>query len=98
MTRHPGPGDFGIVIEVSNTSLDSDREDKLPIYARAGLQVYWIVNVVDLQIEVYEQPCGPGSNPGYATNRVYKPGDAVPLVLVLDGNAVATIPVSEMLP
>jgi Uma2 family endonuclease len=96
MTRHPGPADFGIVIEVSNTTLDSDRTDKLAIYARARLPVYWIVNLIDMQIEVYEQPSGPTVSPDYATRNTYKPGDAVPLVL--DGNAVGTIPVSDLLP
>lgn len=96
LSRHPIVSDFGIVIEVSNTTLDSDRTDKLPIYARDGLPVYWIVNLIDMQIEVYEQPSGPTANPDYATRKTYKPGDAVPLVL--DGNAVGTIPASELLP
>ena len=37
MSRHPGPADIGLLVEVSNTTLDSDREDKLPIYAGAGV-------------------------------------------------------------
>jgi Uma2 family endonuclease len=96
MTRHPGPADFGIAIEVSNTTLDSDRTDKLAIYSRAKLPVYWIVNLIDMQIEVYEQPSGPTVSPDYATRRTYKPGDAVPLVL--DGNVVGTIQASDLLP
>lgn len=96
MKRHPGPSDFGLVVEVSNTSLDSDREDKLPIYARAGLPVYWIVNVVDGQIEVHEQPSGLSTDPAYKVRTIYKPGDMVPLVL--DGNTVGAIPVVELLP
>lgn len=96
LTRHPGPPDIGLVVEVSNTSLDSDREDKLPIYARAGLPVYWIVNVVDGQVEVHEQPSGPSADPAYKVRTIYKPGDLVPLVL--DGNTVGAIPVVELLP
>lgn len=94
--HHPSPAETGLVVEVANTSLDTDREDKVPIYARNGLTVYWIVNLVDRQVEVYEQPSGPAANPGYATSRTYKPGDAVPVVL--DGNAVGTIPVNDLLP
>ena len=96
LTRHPGPADFGMVIEVSDSSLAFDREDKARIYARAGLPVYWIVNLVDRQIEVYEQPSGPTSDPTYGSNHVYKPGDSV--LLVLDGNTLGTIPVSDLLP
>jgi Uma2 family endonuclease len=92
LTRHPGPGDIGLVVEVSNSTLDSDREDKLPIYSRIGLPVYWIVNVINMQIEVYEQPAGVS----YGSKTVYKKGDAVPLVL--DGKVVASIPASDLLP
>jgi Uma2 family endonuclease len=95
-TRHPGPPDFGFVIEVANTSLDADRDDKSRIYARAGLPVYWIVNVVDRQIEVYEQPSGPTASPAYGTRHIFRPGDAVPVVL--DGATVGTIPVVDLLP
>lgn len=95
MTRHPGPADFGIVAEVSNTSLDTDRDDKLPIYARAGLPEYWIVNVIDRQVEVYTHPSGPTANPGYGANHIYKPGDSVPLVIA--GNVIGPVPVNELL-
>jgi len=96
LTRHPGPADFGIVVEVSNTSLDSDRDDKIPIYARDNIPVYWIVNLVDRQIEVHEQPSGPSASPAYGSLRTFRPGDAVPVVL--DGNTVGTIPASDLLP
>jgi Uma2 family endonuclease len=96
LARHPGVADIGLVIEVSNTSLDSDRTNKLRIYARAALPVYWIVNVVDRQVEVYEQPSGPTADPSYGASRIYKPGDAVPLEL--DRVLIGTIPVAELLP
>jgi Uma2 family endonuclease len=96
LTKHPGPGDFGFVVEVSNSSLDSDRDDKIPMYARDGVPVYWIVNLVDRQVEVYEQPTGASPSPTYGTQRQYRPGDAVPVVL--DGTTVGTIPVDELLP
>ena len=96
MTRHPQAADFGVVIEVSNSTLDSDRSDKLAIYARAAIPTYWIVNLIDRQVEVYEQPSGAAANPDYSTRRTYKPGDSVPLVLA--GFPIDTIPVSDLLP
>lgn len=96
MSRYPTPTDIGLLVEVSNTTLDSDRDDKIPIYARDGVPVYWIVNLVDRQVEVYEQPSGATANPGYGVRRVLTVGDAVPLVL--GGLAVGTIPVAELLP
>ena len=96
LRRHPGPGDIGLIAEVSNSSLDYDRLDKSRIYAKAGLRVHWIVNLIDRQVEVYEHPSGPAPDPQYAAKAVYKPGDAVPLVL--DGVTVGTIAVADLLP
>jgi Putative restriction endonuclease len=41
------------------TALDLDRGQKLSAYATAGIPVYWIINLVDSQVEVYTGP-GPG--------------------------------------
>jgi Uma2 family endonuclease len=54
--RHPGPGDTPLVIEVSDDSLERDRNWKRRIYAAAGIPVYWIVNLIDRQLEVYAEP------------------------------------------
>jgi Uma2 family endonuclease len=96
LTRHPGASDVGLVVEVSDSSLDSDRDDKIPIYARDGIPVYWIVNLVDRQIEVHEQPSGASPSPSYGSRRTFKPGDAVPVVL--GGTNLGTIPVVDLLP
>jgi Putative restriction endonuclease len=93
--RHPGPSDIGVVIEVSDTSLGIDRSDKGRIYARSNLPVYWIINVVDRQVEVYTDPRPNDPVPAYATRTDYRPGDAVPLIL--DGQQVARLPVDELL-
>lgn len=93
--RHPGPGDVGLVIEVADSSLDADRIDKQRLYARAGIPVYWIVNIPEKQIEVYTDPQPTAAPPAYANRRDYKPGDAVPVAL--DGVEVATVPVGDVL-
>ncbi len=54
--RLPGPDDVSCVIEASHSSLDRDREDKLPIYAAAGIPQYVIINLVNDTIEVYSDP------------------------------------------
>ncbi len=95
-TRHPGPADVGLVIEVADSSLLRDQRDKTRIYARGAIPCYWIVNLVDRRIEVYSQPTGPLAVPAYASFQTYQPGDAVPLFL--DGAAVGTVPAAELLP
>lgn len=95
-TVHPGPTDIGTLIEVSDSTLLGDRADKGRIYARDNVSIYWIVNLVDRQIEVYEQPSGPTSAPSYAKTTTYRIGDSIPLVL--DGVTVATFAVQDLLP
>lgn len=56
--HHPQPEDVLLLIEVADTSLDVDRGEKLAIYAEAGIPEYWIVNLIDEQIEVYRKPVG----------------------------------------
>jgi Uma2 family endonuclease len=93
--RHPGSADIGLVVEVSNTSLDYDRTDKGSVYAGESIPVYWIVNVVDRQIEVYTDPTGPVADPVYRRRQDYLPGSAVEVVL--DGVRVGTVAVDEVL-
>src|ERR1700751_3466297 len=40
---HPRPGDIFLLIEVADTSLETDRGAKLELYANAGIQEFWIV-------------------------------------------------------
>lgn len=44
------------LIEVSDATLEKDRTIKVPLYATANVPEYWIVNLVDKQIEIYRQP------------------------------------------
>lgn len=95
-TRFPSPGEIGLVGEVSESSLQFDRTEKGRIYARAGIPVYWVVNVVDKQIEVYSDPDTAANPPAYRTRADYTPGDSVPITL--DSQPVGSIPASELLP
>src|SRR5256884_9653223 len=56
--RHalPGPDDVALLIEVANTSLRYDRLVKGPLYAEAGVQDYWIVDLTGGAVEVHREP------------------------------------------
>jgi Uma2 family endonuclease len=95
-TRLPGPQDFGLVIEVSDSTLTFDRRDKGRIYSRVGIPVYWIVNIPDRQVEVYTDPDPAAPQPAYRTRTDYVPGQDIPLVL--DGATVGGVPVTDLLP
>ena len=90
---HPAPADIAIAIEVSDSSLDSDRADKCRIYARAGIPVYWIVNLVDNQIEVYTSPIG-DPTPEYRVRTDRHPGDDIDVIL--DGRTVGSVSVAAV--
>ena len=91
LARYPEPADTALVVEVSISSLDEDRA-MADIYAAGGVPVYWIVNLVDGQVEVYSNP-GPS---GYQTHEVLAPGHV--LRVLIDGVEVGEIPVADVLP
>src|SRR5262249_54636285 len=80
-TRHPGPGDVGLVVEAVDVALHLAQRVKARVYARAGIVEYWIFNLIDRQVEVFTQPSGPTTAPAYAQVQIYAPGSSVPLVL-----------------
>lgn len=51
--HHPAPEDVILVVEVSDTTLLTDRNVKMPLYARAGIAEAWLVNLPRKLIEVY---------------------------------------------
>ncbi len=89
--RSPEPANIALVVEVSDTTLADDRK-LAGLYGRAGILYYWIVNVVDSQVEVYSRP-GPS---GYEQLKVLAPGHV--LSVVIDGVEVGQIPVADILP
>jgi Uma2 family endonuclease len=96
LVRHPGPADMALVVEVADSSLPRDRSLKAQIYARASVPVYWIVNLVDHQLEVYTDPTGPDASPTYRARQDYRSGDMVPFVV--DGRELGPIPAQDLLP
>jgi Uma2 family endonuclease len=75
-TRHPGPEDVLLLVEVAASSLAYDRGAKLPAYGRAGISEVWIANLEGETIEVYREP----HLTGYASTTLLRPGDkACPL-------------------
>jgi Uma2 family endonuclease len=95
-SRHPGPADMALAVEVADSSLARDRSIKARIYAAANVPVYWIINLVDNQVEVYTDPTGPAANPVYRQRRDYGRDDLVPPVV--DGRELGPIPGRELLP
>ena len=95
-SRHPNPADAALVVEVSDTTLARDQGVKKRIYARASVPVYWIINLVSRQIEIYSDPTGPAGAPEYRQIEHF-PADGVAPV-VIDGQEVGKVTVAQILP
>lgn len=50
------PTTAALVVEVSETTLRKDRTIKAHLYAQANQPEYWIVNLVNRQLEVHREP------------------------------------------
>ena len=94
-SRHAGPEETSLIAEVADSSLDRDRGVKQRVYARAGVPVYWVVDLVNNCIEVFTEPSGPSRWPKYAGHAKFVPGDEVPVVI--DGQNVGRIAVSQVI-
>jgi Uma2 family endonuclease len=74
--RHPKPEEVFLLVEVSDSTIESDHAEKIPAYGRAGIVEVWIVNLNELTVEVYREP----HFTGYGSKTVLRPGEqAVPL-------------------
>lgn len=54
--RHPEPEDIFWLVEVAKISLNKDLDLKASIYANAGIQEYWVVDLSANQITVFREP------------------------------------------
>ena len=89
--RSPGAADVALIVEVSDSSLSDDRK-LAQIYGGSGIAAYWIVNLVDRQVEVYTLPYPDG----YHSRQDFAPGQLLPVVI--DGAEVGRIAVTDILP
>jgi len=53
---NPQPAEVALALEVSDTSLAFDLTRKASLYARAGIQEYWVLDVTARRLIVHRQP------------------------------------------
>jgi Uma2 family endonuclease len=88
-SRHPGPGDIFLIVEVSDSSLNFDRGTKLSLYGRAGINEVWIVNLVNSVVEVYREP----NFTGYGSKTILRSGSKADVLAFPD----VTVDVADLL-
>ena len=79
---HPQPQDILLIVEVADTTVESDREVKIPLYANSGIVEVWLVNIPAECIEVYRQP----SVNGYQSMQVFGRGQCIIVAAFPDVN------------
>ena len=67
-TAHPPAAAVLLVVEISDSTLLTDRRVKLPLYAAAGLPEVWILNLQQDRLEVYREVAGEQ----YGVSRSYR--------------------------
>ena len=92
--RHPDASEILLAIEISQTSLSSDRTWKKKIYAAGGIAIYWIINLEDRQIEVYSQPDPAAED--YHQHAIYSLQDKTPVII--NQQEVGVLEVSQLFP
>ena len=68
---HPLPEDILLVIEIADSSLNYDRDIKGTLYAEAGIEHYWLFNLIDNRLEAYSQPYRDVQGKGNYAQRKY---------------------------
>jgi Uma2 family endonuclease len=96
LDRHPGAEDIALVIEVSDTTLERDRTSKKRLYARAGIPIYWIINLLEQQVEVYSEPVIEEATYQHRQDYAYALSAEVPVAIA--GQIIGYLWVGDLLP
>ncbi len=80
LSAHPSPGDVLLVMEVADSSIDYDKNVKIPLYAEAGISDYWIFNLFNNQLEACSEPYQDNKGKfGYKNRRIVLPNQVIAL-------------------
>ena len=86
-----------LAVEISESTLAYDRSTKAALYARAGIEDYWIVNLPDGVLEVHRQPAAMADQPlGHHYRSIIRLTPADTISPLGRPNAVAAV--SSLLP
>ncbi len=93
LTRHPEGTESLFVIEVAESSLPLDRK-KAAYYAKAGVPEYWIINLLERQIEQYTQPDAEAQR--YLRTEIRREDELVSMIIA--GETIGEWSVESLLP
>lgn len=85
---HPTAVDIHLIVEVSDHTLAKDQTVKYQLYAEAGIPEYWIISLIERQIEIYTQP----KDVVYQNTEIYREGEQ------LEHELLGAVEVDALLP
>ncbi len=89
-SSHPRPTDILLIVEVADTSIESERRVKVPLYARGGIPEVWLVDLNQETVTAYQD----ARRGGYRTAHVVRRGDKLAPSAFPD----RALPVADLLP
>ena len=72
-SRHPGPDDILLIIEVADSSIEYDRDVKLAVYAQSRVSEYWLADLNANLLFCYSLP----ESSAYRNVRQYQRGESL---------------------
>ena len=73
--NHPIPSQIFLILEISDTTLNFDRNAKSLAYARAGIRQYLLLNINEKTLEDYREP----NSDGFQSKQTYRAGQTFSL-------------------
>ncbi len=70
LNRHPYPEDIYWIIEISGSTLHKDLIDKKTLYARFNIPEYWVIDINNKMLYVFQNPQGDD----YQITKTYQEG------------------------
>jgi hypothetical protein len=96
LDRHPSASDVALVIEIADRTLERDRTFKKRLYARAKIPAYWILNLVEQQLEIYIEPIDTAEEPTYQQHKNYTQTDNIPVFI--EAQKIGDLNLRDLLP
>ncbi len=89
VSHHPTPPEIYLIVEIADTTLKRDTEFKANVYAKAGINDYWVLDLTNRKLYVFREP----TTTGYQNQQILSDDATISPVAFPN----ITISVSEML-
>lgn len=70
---HARPVDVLLLVEVSDSTVETDRDIKRTLYSEAGIEEFWLVNLKENTVECYSSP----KNGNYRLAQIFEAGETI---------------------